>query len=192
MEPTLTERDDVFRKSPKISTRIVFTVWLLDSILLAFLFGHIWLYGNDSVSRTWARDLGAVWGVATAFLIAPMWKAMKQWPAPYRTFVYSLVCFTGVAVGAVFVLVSASAQGSPNAFAPPNATYVIGLFGTALWVSRSWFAIAQAEPENNPEFRRKHRVFGMKAGAIIVGVLICVGVAVDFLVFVPPREQSSS
>lgn len=97
-------------------------------------------------------------------------------PAPYKTFIYSLVCFTGVAASSVFFLASATTQGSPAAFTQDSIS-VIGLIGTAIWASRSWSSITRAEPETNPEFRQRNRAFGVKAGAIILSVLVCATVA---------------
>lgn len=91
--------------------------------------------------------------------------------APYRTFIFSLVCFTGVAASRVFLLASATVQGSQNAFTQ-DSTSLLGLIFTAIWASRSWSSIARVEPETNPSFRQKHRAFGLKAGAVIIGVLV--------------------
>ncbi len=96
--------------------------------------------------------------------------------APYGKFVFSLVCFTGVAASGVFLLALATAQGSPNAFTQDSIS-VLGLIFTAIWASRSWSSIVRAEPETNPAFRQKHRAFGLKAGAVITGVLVSVAVA---------------
>jgi hypothetical protein len=85
-----------------ISTRLVFIVWVLDSVLLALLFAHIWLYGNDSLSSKWAQDLGGVWGFTTVYLIGPFWKAMKQWPASYKKFILSGGLITVVVTGGYF------------------------------------------------------------------------------------------
>lgn len=91
-------------------------------------------------------------------------------PAPNRTFIFSLVCFTGVAAIGVFLLASATAQGSPNAFTRDSVS-LLGLIVTAIWASQSWSSIARVEPESNPAFREKHRTFASKGGAIITGVL---------------------
>jgi hypothetical protein len=135
------------------------------------------LHGSTPENNKMAGDLGAVWGGIGAFLIGPGWKALKRWlPVPYRTFVFSLVCFTGVAATGVFLLVSATAQGSPAAFTRDSVS-VLGLIFTAIWASQSWSSITNAEPDTNPEFREKHRAFGLKAGAIILSVLLSVAVA---------------
>jgi hypothetical protein len=102
---------------------------------------------------------------------------MKQrMPAHYKIFIYSLVCFTGVAAAGVFLLALATLQGFPAAFKQDSIS-LIGLIGAAIWVSGSWSSIKRAEPETNPEFRRRHREFNVKAGAIITGLLFSAALA---------------
>jgi hypothetical protein len=83
MEPTKSQPNPL-RPPSNLSTRFLLFVCLVDSVLLAWLFTDMWLHGSTPESIKWARDLGAVWGGTAAFLIGPMWKAMKQWPAPYK------------------------------------------------------------------------------------------------------------
>jgi hypothetical protein len=84
------------------STRLVFIVWLIDSVALIWLFSYMFLHGNNSDTSQWASDLGAVWGVTVAYLIGPAWKAMKQWPARRRTFVLSGLFIIVVVAGGLF------------------------------------------------------------------------------------------
>jgi len=86
------------------STRLVFIVWLADSVALVWLFTYIFLHGNNSDTGPWASALGAVWGVTVAYLIGPAWKAMKQWPTSRRKTVLSVVLTIIVVVGALFWL----------------------------------------------------------------------------------------
>jgi len=99
MEPT---DQKPLRMPPIIPTKLVFIVWVLDSVALVWLFIYIVLHGNNSDTRQWASDLGAVWGVTVAYLIGPAWKAMKQWPKSRRNIFISVVLTIIVVVGALF------------------------------------------------------------------------------------------
>jgi hypothetical protein len=87
-----------------ISTRFLFIVWLVDSVLFAWLFIYIFLHGSTSDTSKLAGDLGAVWGGTAAFLIGPFWKAMKLWPARRRTFVLSGLFVIDVVAGSLFLI----------------------------------------------------------------------------------------
>jgi hypothetical protein len=41
----------------------LFVVWLVDSALLVFVLGYVFLHGNTPDLAELPRDLGAVWGV---------------------------------------------------------------------------------------------------------------------------------
>jgi hypothetical protein len=47
-------------------------------------------------------SLGAVWGGTVAFLIGPIWKTVKQWPASSKKFFLSSVLILAVAAGIYF------------------------------------------------------------------------------------------
>ncbi len=161
--------------------KILCVVWLLDSVLLVWLFIYVWLNGNTPENSQWAGDLGGIWGVTSAFLLVPTWKAFKRsFTSLYRTFIYSIVCFTSIAASGVFLLVWAAAPGSPKAFTRDSVS-LVGLIFTAIWASRSWSAITLVEPESNPEFHQKHRTFGLKAGVIILSVLLIAAFAGGYI-----------
>lgn len=92
--------------------------------------------------------------------------------APYGSVIFALVCLTAMIAAGVFHLAFATAQGSPAAFGAVNTSLIIGIFGIGMWATRSWSTVRTAEPETDPVFRRKHRAFEMKAGTLILGVII--------------------
>jgi hypothetical protein len=84
------------------SHKFLFTVWGLDTTLFIWLFIYMFLYGSSPDTVKLAGDLGAAWGVLFAFLIVPTWRAMKQWPAPYKKFIFSGVFIIVAVVGFLF------------------------------------------------------------------------------------------
>ena len=58
--------------------KFLFIVWLVDSALLAFLFGYIFLHGSTPDRARLAGDLGTIWGGSGAVLAVLTWKAKKQ------------------------------------------------------------------------------------------------------------------
>jgi hypothetical protein len=106
MEPTNSQRNPL-RVPSKISNKLLFIVWVADSLALAWLFADMFLHGNTPDSSNLAGDLGAIWGGTVAFLIVPMWKAVKQWPAPYKKFILSGVVI-GVAAAGGYIWIRAS------------------------------------------------------------------------------------
>lgn len=78
-------------------TRILFIVWLTDSVIFTWLFIYIVRHGSTPDRTQLMGELGAVWGGTAAFLIGPSWKMMKQWPARRRTFFLSSL-FIAVAI----------------------------------------------------------------------------------------------
>jgi hypothetical protein len=152
--------------------KFLFVVWLVSCALFGLVLAYIFINGDTPDRISLSRDIGTVWGGLGAYLIWPEWKAWKSAVSPpYRGFIYSLVCFVAVAASGVFLLASATAQGSPNAFSQ-NSVSLVGLIATAIWASRSWSSITRAEPETDPAFRQKHRAFGLKAGAVITCALV--------------------
>jgi hypothetical protein len=82
--------------------RLVFIVWLMDSVLLVWLFIYILLQGSTPDRIQLAGDLGAAWGITAAFLIGPFWKAIRQWPARRKAIVLSGVFIIVVVAGGSF------------------------------------------------------------------------------------------
>jgi hypothetical protein len=81
-------------------------VWLVDTILLAWVFTDMVLHGSTAESSKWLTDLCTVWGGTAALLIGPFWKTIKQWPAPYRKLLL-LGVLTIVAVGGILFWIRA-------------------------------------------------------------------------------------
>jgi len=83
MEPT-NSQENPLRVPSSISTRLLFIVWLLDSVALAWLIVYIALHGSTPDTSDLAKILGGIWGATAASLIGPFWKTIKQWPASYK------------------------------------------------------------------------------------------------------------
>lgn len=94
--------------------------------------------------------------------------------AAYGWFIFSLICFTVSSAAAIFLMASAVAVGSPDAF-PKGGPPLIGLIFTAIWAKQSWSKIVVDEPETNDRVRRKHKLFLVKAAAVVSLALIAAG-----------------
>jgi hypothetical protein len=92
-------QDNTVTDTPKKTrtTKILLIVWIVDSLAVVWLIVYIWLHGSTPDRTDLARDLGAIWGGTAAFLIGPLWKAVKQWPARYKKLA-ALGVFVAVAV----------------------------------------------------------------------------------------------
>ena len=82
--------------------KVLLIVCLADSAALLVLFVDIFLHGSSPDSTKVAADLGAIWGGTAAFLIVPIWKVAKQWPARYKAFILSGVLISVVVAGGYF------------------------------------------------------------------------------------------
>jgi len=94
--------------------------------------------------------------------------------APYGMFIFSLICFTVLAASGIFLLASATAQGSRNPFSERSFSFV-GLIFIAIWAKHSWSDILRVEPETDLSFRQKHRSFGLKAGTAVAVAFLAAG-----------------
>jgi len=102
MEPT--QDQNPFRMPTKISNKFLFIVCLVDSIALVWLTAYIWLHGSTPESIQGMEILGAVWGGTAASLIGPIWKAAKQWPAPYKKMaLFGMLIIVAVAGGYIWI-----------------------------------------------------------------------------------------
>src|ERR1700680_1563690 len=84
------------------STRFLFIVWLVDSVLFAWLIVYIALHGSTPDTTDLSKILGGIWGATAASLIGPAWKTIKQWPARRRTFVLSGLFIIVAVAGGLF------------------------------------------------------------------------------------------
>lgn len=92
-------------------------------------------------------------------------------PPPYPSMILALVCFTGSTACFVFSLTLATTFGNPDAFTQDGFS-CLGLILMAYWAKTSWSKIKLSEPDSNPTFRRKHRVFGLKVGTLMAAVIL--------------------
>jgi hypothetical protein len=79
--------------------KLLLVVWALDSVALVGLFIYIFLHGSTPDTNQWAGYLGAIWGGAATFLIVPVWRAIKRWPAPHRNFLLFSVLISLIILG---------------------------------------------------------------------------------------------
>ncbi len=93
---------------------------------------------------------------------------------PYPSLIFALVCFTVSTACFVFSLTLATTFGNPDAFTQDGFSF-LGLVLTAYWAQTSWSKIKLIEPESNPDFRSKHRAFGLKTGALMVAMVLAAG-----------------
>ena len=100
--------------------------------------------------------------------------------AAYGWFIFSLLCFTVCAGSIIFQLVLAAANGSPDAF-PQWGPFFVGLIATAIGAKKSWSRMLLAEPEIEPIFRRKHRLFGLTTATVVVVAFLAAGVYGNYL-----------
>ena len=66
------------RRMESTKNKVLFVVWALDSVVLAWLFVDIYLHGSTPENVELARYLGALWGGTAAFLTVPIWKALQK------------------------------------------------------------------------------------------------------------------
>jgi hypothetical protein len=72
-----------------MKNKLMLIIWAGFTLTFLGLFVYIAFYGNTADTTELSRDMGGIWGAMTAFMIAPAWRAMKQWPAPRRKAVLS-------------------------------------------------------------------------------------------------------
>jgi hypothetical protein len=77
-------------------------VWIVTTISGVCLFGYVLFYGTNPDIQNLMGDVGAIWGVTSAFVIRPAWRAMKQWPASRRKFVLSSGIAVAIVIGLLF------------------------------------------------------------------------------------------
>ena len=104
----------------------------------------------------------------------------------YGRFAFGMVCFTACAAACVFLIAEATATLDPNQFGKVGVS-VMGVLFTAVWASRTWKRIQEAEPESDGKFRRNHRSVLLKSFGV-VSLLLLIACALG----IPPDARNAN
>jgi hypothetical protein len=82
--------------------KLLFAVWAADSVAWVCLIVYIFMHGSNPDTIKLSGYLGAIWGGASAFLLGPAWKAVRQWPRRSKMLLLSGAVITAVLVCVLF------------------------------------------------------------------------------------------
>ncbi|HEV2522977.1 MAG TPA: hypothetical protein VGT24_11400 [Candidatus Acidoferrales bacterium] len=130
--------------------KLLLAVWLLASVVWACLIGYMFLRGSDADTVTLSKDLGAIWGATTAFLIGPAWKAIRQWPPHSQQLLVAAILFTAVVIGIFIKIRSNQTAKIENLFAE---IHDVGTKGAPQ--KQFFLRVAREKPQNLPEYFKR-------------------------------------